>query len=103
MINNDLWAKAAPDYLDVATTSVIWERIRSKDGYTTFYKTNSGVSVVCGCFEGSIGEFEYRVREIHKGTQYETQYVGAIKYVKTIFSQKKNRNSKKVISHKGIR
>ena len=39
----------------------------------------------CGCYTGTLKEFEARVRETHKGNkQYLAEYLGWIKYVKSI-------------------
>lgn len=53
--------------------------IGSRDGYTTIYRDkNKKAIVVCGCFLGSLDEFERAVREKHAGTKYEAEYMALI-------------------------
>lgn len=41
--------------------------------------------VWCGCFKGSLNEFEERVKEIHKDNeQYLKEYIGFIQYIKIL-------------------
>ena len=43
--------------------------------HTHAYLTKDNkVEITCGCFRGSIADFEKRVEETHKGTIYEKQY-----------------------------
>ena len=43
------------------------------------------VEITCGCFRGSIEEFEKRVEETHSGTIYEKQYKAIIDVIKIKF------------------
>ena len=38
------------------------------------------VEIICGCFRGSIEEFEKKVEETHSGTVYEKQYKSCLLY-----------------------
>jgi hypothetical protein len=41
--------------------------------------------IYCGCFTGSLVEFEKRVKEVHaKNKQHLSEYMGFIKYIKTL-------------------
>ena len=41
--------------------------------------------ITCGCFKGTLKEFEKQVKETHKNNkQYLNEYLGAIKYIKSI-------------------
>ena len=41
--------------------------------------------ITCGCFKGTLKEFEKQVKETHKDNkQYLNEYLGAIKYIKSI-------------------
>ena len=53
--------------------------IGSRDGYTTIYsdKNKKGI-VVCGCFLGSLDEFERAVYKTHAWTKYEAEYMALI-------------------------
>ena len=57
--------------------------IGSRDGYTTFYRAKDNtISVTCGCFCGSIDDFEARVREVHGDSKYGKEYQIAIELAK---------------------
>lgn len=61
------------------------DRIGSRKGCTYFFKTLSNIYVRCGCFFGTIDEFEQKVKETHEhNEQYLKEYLEAIKYVKAI-------------------
>jgi carbonic anhydrase/acetyltransferase-like protein (isoleucine patch superfamily) len=61
--------------------------IGSRNGYTTFYKTdNNTIYVKCGCFNASIDEFETRVREVHGNNKHAINYNKAIDLAKTMIN-----------------
>lgn len=61
----------------------------SNNRHTHAYMTKSGeVEITCGCFRGSIPEFEQKVHETHKGTIYERQYMAIIELIKIKFGLK---------------
>ena len=61
------------------------DRIGSRIGCTYFFKTLSNIYVRCGCFFGTIEQFEQKVNETHKyNEQHRKEYLEAIKYVKAI-------------------
>lgn len=61
------------------------DRIGSRKGCTYFFKTLSEIYVRCGCFFGTIAEFETKVNITHKdNNQYRKEYLEAIKYVKAV-------------------
>ena len=55
----------------------------SRDSYTTFYKTQTGICVCCGCFNGSIDEFLKKVKERHGNTGFGLDYIAAAEFAKT--------------------
>lgn len=59
--------------------------IGSRNGTTTFFKTKKKeIGVKCGCFRGSIDEFERKVESTHgTDTKYAKQYKAAIELAKT--------------------
>ncbi len=59
--------------------------IGSAERQTLFFKTNKDVVVQCGCFYGTLKEFQKTVKETHKGNKYEKDYLAAIKLVKVKF------------------
>ncbi len=61
------------------------DRIGSRKGCTYFFKTLSDIYVRCGCFFGTIAEFENKVNETHANNeQYRNEYLKAIEYVKAV-------------------
>ncbi len=59
----------------------------SANRHTHAYLTKENkVEVTCGCFRGSIEEFEKRVEKTHKGTDYEKQYKAIINVIKIKFN-----------------
>lgn len=63
---------------------IMWiAKIGSRNDVTTFFKNkDNGISVKCGCFKGSIEEFEKAVCKKHVGTKYEKEYLLAIELEK---------------------
>ena len=58
----------------------------SANRHTHAYLTKENkVEITCGCFRGSIEEFEKRVEETHSGTIYEKQYKAIIDVIKIKF------------------
>jgi hypothetical protein len=57
--------------------------IGSRNATTTFYRVRGNkIDVLCGCFWGSIDEFEQAVVREHKGTKHKKAYLAAIKLAK---------------------
>lgn len=58
----------------------------SANRHTHAYMTKEGkVEITCGCFRGSVEEFEKKVEETHHGTVYEKQYKAIINVIKIKF------------------
>lgn len=61
------------------------DRIGSRLGCTYFFKTATDIYVRCGCFFGTIADFEKKVNETHaRNKKYRKEYLEAIKYVKAV-------------------
>lgn len=61
------------------------DRIGSRLGCTYFFKTATDIYVRCGCFFGTIADFEKKVNETHaRNKKYRKEYIEAIKYVKAV-------------------
>ena len=57
--------------------------IGSRNEYTTFFRAkDNAIGVVCGCYQGSIDNFEARVREVHGDSKYGKEYQLAIELAK---------------------
>ena len=55
----------------------------SRNGTTTFYRNkNNGISVTCGCFNGSIEDFLARVNETHGDNKHGQVYRAAAELAK---------------------
>lgn len=59
--------------------------IGSRNGYTTIFHTDKGVFVQCGCFKGTLDEFESKVKETHQGNKHERDYLALIQFAKVKF------------------
>ena len=59
--------------------------IGSRNGYTTIFHTDKGVFVQCGCFKGTLDEFEVKVKETHQGNKHEKDYLALIQFAKIKF------------------
>ena len=59
--------------------------IGSRIGYTTIFHTDKGTFVQCGCFNGTLDEFEDKVKETHQGNKHERDYLALIQFVKVKF------------------
>ena len=54
---------------------------------TTFYKTkDNGISVVCGCFNGTLDEFIAKVKDTHGDGKYAKEYLAVVGVVKIHFN-----------------
>ena len=77
LFNADLsYAKTTKRYIQVTC-------IGSRKGTTTYCFEDD--LIVCGCFKGTLKEFETKVKVTHKDNkQYLKEYMGWIKYVKSL-------------------
>lgn len=57
--------------------------IGSRDSFTMFLSSEDGIYVSCGCFYGSIDDFEKAVEKTHAGTKHERVYKLAIELAKS--------------------
>lgn len=58
----------------------------SENRNTIMFKTKNGdVYVCCGCFEGSLKEFEEKVKETHGNTKYAKEYLACVEVAKIHF------------------
>ena len=54
----------------------------SRGDYTTFFHTDKGIFVRCGCFNGTIDEFVIKVKETHGGNEHAKNYLAIAEFVK---------------------
>ena len=57
---------------------------------TVFREGNDKIKVSCGCFSGTIDEFEQQVKKTHGDNQYACQYNAIINLIKIKFNVKDN-------------
>ena len=79
--NLDKWGK-----LNSNTDIFIAGPLGSRNAYTTFYHTDKGVFVQCGCFGGTLAEFADKVKETHKDSEHARNYLAMVEFVKTKWS-----------------
>ena len=61
--------------------------IGSRSDITTFYRLKQGgIGVNCGCFNGTLDDFEAKVHKTHAGTIHERAYMAAIRMAREIMS-----------------
>lgn len=59
--------------------------IGSRNDATTFFRLKQGgIGVKCGCFFGTIDEFEKAVHKTHAGNEHEKAYMAAIRMAKEV-------------------
>jgi hypothetical protein len=56
--------------------------VGSRNDSTTFFRTERGISVVCGCFVGTLDEFAAKVTESHGDNEHAKAYELAIELAK---------------------
>lgn len=61
---------------------IVSKKIGSRKSSTTYYWTKEHEQIICGCFSGTLQQFEDRVKEVHKDTIYVTEYLNWIARVK---------------------
>ena len=67
--------------------SITVNHIGSRSSNSIFYFTkNDGIYVKCGCFFGSITEFEKNVYETHNNNKYSKEYKATIDYVRSLYA-----------------
>ena len=54
-------------------------------GTTVFRDRNYGVAVKCGCFLGSLAEFEKQVKETHGDSKFAAEYLKLVELIKIHF------------------
>ena len=70
---------------------ICFSSIGSRFDSATFYKNkNNGISVCCGCFSGTIEEFQKRVTETHGSNKFAREYNMAIELAKIHILEGKN-------------
>ena len=54
---------------------------------TLIFDTNIGIVLQCGCFYGTEKAFKKQVKETHKGTNYEQEYLKMLELAHVRFSR----------------
>jgi len=61
---------------------IVMGPLGSRQAPMTAYPHKGTIWIGTGCFLGSIADFESAVRKNHAGTNHETEYLTALKYVR---------------------
>jgi len=64
----------------------------SRDSQTTFYWNNEKEQIVCGCYKGTLEEFEEKIKETHGDNEFAQGYfkwIDAIKFYKLTYGGNK--------------
>jgi carbonic anhydrase/acetyltransferase-like protein (isoleucine patch superfamily) len=67
--------------------------IGSRDDSVTFYRTQSGISVLCGCFCGTLDEFAKAVKKKHSNNEHGKIYQLLIKIAKLRIKARKEESN----------
>ena len=86
MVYGDAMVSQTDDYLYVAP-------IGSRNASITFCRTKTGISVHCGCFDGTLEEFDARVKETHGDNEYGQVYRHLIEIAKLRIKVRKEENN----------
>ena len=82
-ICGNAWIHSGTDYL-------CFQGLGSQNRNTTFFKCEDGhIHVSCGCFSGTIQEFENEVKKTHGDSKYAKEYLACIEVVKIHFKEEK--------------
>lgn len=65
--------------------------IGSRNDYTTIFHTDKGIFVQCGCFKGSLREFEAKVKETHGENKHSKDYLALIDFVKVKYDEREDK------------
>ena len=68
--------------LEKNTDMFIAGPLGSRNGYTTFFHTDKGIFVQCGCFRGTLDEFVAKVKETHNDNEHARNYLAIVEFVK---------------------
>jgi hypothetical protein len=58
----------------------------SRQAPMTAYRHIGTIWIGTGCFLGSIDDFTSKVKEVHKGTRHEREYLAALDYCRAKFA-----------------
>lgn len=61
---------------------------------TAFKNKSEGVSVKCGCFLGTLQEFEDKVKETHGESKFAKEYLALVELIKIHFKTEETENEK---------
>ena len=79
-------ARVSGDAQVKSVEDIFWiTGLGSRYGTTTIYRNDGGITVVCGCFLGTLEEFEAKVKETHGDNLYGREYLKLIELAKLHF------------------
>jgi hypothetical protein len=62
--------------------------IGSRGGFTICFKLEKSIKINCGCFWGSLEEFEKKITETHGDNKHASDYRDMITFIKTLWGVK---------------
>ena len=86
-VSDNATVRGNTDYLYV-------KGLGSCNRHTTFYSSTKGVSVQCGCFNGTLDDFAAKVVDTHGNNKYAKEYMAMVRVVKIYFGLEDNKNEK---------
>ena len=79
---SDEWGK-----LNSAADVFVVGPLGSRNDYSTFYHTDKGIFVRCGCFHGNLDAFISKVKETHDNNQHARNYLAIAEFVKQKYNE----------------
>lgn len=88
-VSGDAWVYG--NALVCGDADILWvSKIGSRLGTTTIYRNkDGGVSVTCGCFIGTLKDFEKQVERTHGDNKFGREYKALIELIKIHFEVEK--------------
>lgn len=86
--NSNIYGNATIDYnalIEKTSDYMVIVNIGSRNDTTTVYKAIDGIRIRCGCFNGTLDEFNKKVIKTHGDNKYAKQYLAMIEMIKKIY------------------
>lgn len=86
--NSNIYGNATIDYnalIENTSDYMVIVNIGSRNDTTTVYKAIDGIRIQCGCFNGTLDEFNKKVIKTHGDNKYAKQYLAMIEMINKIY------------------
>ena len=84
---SEIWGKkCGPPVFGGRSCVMTLGPIGSRGGTLLVYSVEGGIHIQAGCWNGSIDEFDSRVRSVHGGNEHGVAYAAAVAFIRSISS-----------------